>query len=235
MPPITRKRNNRRASLLVQTAALSIQGRAGPASPTRGPPDSSYDPKFYDSSEDYDSDVCLDQPLPQRVSSKLRSAIHAACVDLDDEEGYFPREIEHDLETVEPKLEDLAELLVEVEESIVWWKESDARLEPLSDVDVLCHMYRTVKRGDKVIGPALLLELKMQLDTYYTLYRGLVKHRSALATSLLVRRVRKSHTDSGRATRCIPTEQTTGETLVVWLERLKQKVDAAVVKCGERV
>jgi hypothetical protein len=143
--------------------------------------------------------------------------------------------MEHDLETVEPKLEDLAELLVEVEESINWWRDMDACLASLSDVDLLCHMYRFVKQGDEVIGDVFLLELKMQLDTYHTMYRGLVKNRSALATSLLVRRVRKSHTDSGRATRCIPTEQTTGEALVVWLERLKQKVDAEVVKCGERV
>jgi hypothetical protein len=232
MPPSTRKTRSRRASLSVQRAAVSMHRGAAA---THGPPDSTYDPKFYDSNEDYDSDVCLEQPLKQRVSSKLRSAIHVAGVDLDDDEGFFPRDMEHDLETVEPKLEDLAELLVEAQESINWWRDVDARLAPMSDVDVLCHMYRFVKRGDEVIGDALLLELKMQLDTYYTLYRGLVKHRSALASSLLVRRVRKSHTDSGRATRCVPTEQTTGEALVVWLEGLKQKVDAAVVKCGERV
>jgi hypothetical protein len=191
-------------------------------------------PLAYDS-DVYDSDECLDQPLPQRVSAKLKSAMHAAEFDLDDEEGWYPRDDEYDILSAEPNLEDLSELLVEVEEAIIWWKESDARHGSASDVEVLCGIYRDAKKHDEVIGPRLLLELKMNVDTYVAIYRGLEKHRDALATTLLVRRVRTSNTAEGRATRCVPTEHTTGEALVVWLERLKQRVDAALVRCGERV
>jgi len=196
----------------------------------------------YDSDDGYDSDECLTQSMAKRVSSKLRSAIRASWFELEDEDENWPHDQKHDLTTVEPTLEALAEFLVEVEEAMIWWREiemlqialahgSDAR----TDVDLLCSIFRDLMKEDDNIGQRCLLELKLCVDTYVALYRYLTKHRAVLDTTLVVRRRRSLSAAEGRATRCVPTQQTTGEALVVRLEQLKKSLDAALVRCGERV
>lgn len=225
MPPTTRKQGWRR-SLTVQTNALSIQGRGSTAGTS-----STSTNEFYNSDEDYDSDADAELSLADRASSKLRSLLHNSWVDLEDEEENYPHDKNHDLATVEPKLDDLAEFLVGVEESLVWWKESAIARSTLSDVDAWCNMFREVKKDGRSIGTRLLLELKMVIDTWVRLYRGLEEHRPALEQSLLVRRVRTKSTHE----RTESVVHTTGEALVQRMEALKQKMDEALNKCGESV
>ena len=235
MAPITRSVSFRSTASNVQGAALSIL-RAPLAQPPSRVALQNFD-GLYHSDEDYDSDQCTELPLSDRVSSKLRSAAHAAWVDLMDDDGNFPHDDGHNLATVESTLEALAEFLVEVEEALVWWRETDTRYGGTgrTDTQTFGHMYRTLAKHGRKIGTRMMLELKMICDTYVSLYRGLDEHRRMLGTSLLVRRVRTSSAAEARATRMELTEQTTGEQLLQRLEVLKQKIDATLVQCGEQV
>jgi hypothetical protein len=221
MPPTTRRTGRRAVSSSVQAAALSMRGR-GTAPST-----------MWDSDEDYDSEDCAGMPMPERVSSKLRSAVHRAWVDLEDRNGYFPHDNMHDIATVEPTLESLAEFLVEVEESIIWWRESDPRYAGTgrTDAQTLAHIYRALKTDDRPIGTRMVLELKMICDTYVVLYRG--ARSLDLATDMEVRPRRTSSRADARATRTQRSEQTTGEALVQRLEALKFVIDAALSENGE--
>ena len=133
----------------------------------------------------------------------MRSALHAAWVDLSDDDFYFPHDNDHNMETVEPTLQGLADFLVEVQEALVWWRESDSRYRGTAhtDVETLWHIYYALVKDDRVIGMRAVLELKMIADTYVALYRGLDAHRLTLGTSLLVRRVRMSSGVEERGTR----------------------------------
>ena len=224
MPPTTRRAGRHSARLNVQATALSIQSRGIAAS------------VMYNSDEDYDSDTCARMPLLDRVSAKLRSAVHAAWLDLEDEEGHFPHDHGHNLETVEPTLEALAEFLVEVEESILWTKDVMNFSDAPSDVKTVCFIYQRLMKHDLHIGTRMVLELKMLCDTYVAVYRGLDTHRHALGTLLFVRQVRTSSSSAeARATRMEPTDQTTGEALMQRVERLKLAIDMALTRCGENV
>ena len=235
MPSTTRKK--KRSSLAVQATAMSIQGGGSVASNTTTTTNAantaivSSPCEFYNSDKDYDSDADAQLSMAERVSSKLRSVLHNSWVDLEDENECYPHDMDHNLATVEPKMEELAEFLVDVEESLVWWKESAEGRKRFNDIEAWCNMFREVKKDDRFIGTRLLLELKMVIDTWVTLYRGLEKNRPALEASLLVRPVRTS-SDQPRTE---PTETTTGEALVRRMEVLKYKVDDALVKCGEHV
>ena len=224
MPPTTRRAGRHNARLNVEAVALSIQSRGITSS------------VMYDSDEYYDSDTCARMPLFDRVSGKLRSAVHAAWLDLEDEEGHFPHDHGHNLETVEPTLEAVAEFLVEVEEGILWTKDVMNFPDTPSDMKTVCFIYQMLMKHDLHIGTRMVLELKMLCDTYVAVYRGLDAHRPALGTLLFVRQVRaSSSSEEARATRMEPTEQITGEALVQRVERLKLAIDVALTRCGENV
>jgi len=252
MPPSTHKKT--RSSNKVQTTAMSIQGCGSAActtattTTTTNAANTSMPCEFYNSDKDYDSDADAQLPMEERVSSKLRSMLHNSWVDLEDEDENYPHDMNHNLATVEPKIEELAEFLVDVEESLVWWKESSEGRKRLNDVEAWCSMFRDIKKDGRKIGTRLLLELKLVIDTWVRLYRGIDyyhpelemsplfqrlrdQRRPALEASLLVRPVR-TRSDQPRTE---PTETTTGEALVRRMEVLKYKVDDALVKCGEHV
>lgn len=134
MPSTTRSTHRLTSRLTVQTAVLSIQGSVLAVSTTTGMD------ATYDSDEDYDSENCSELPLEESVSSKLSSVLHNAWVDLEDEDENYPHDHKHDLATVEPKLENLAEFQVDVEEAFVWWKESVTVRNSLNDVEALYNM-----------------------------------------------------------------------------------------------
>lgn len=188
---------------------------------------------MFDSDEDYDSDECVEMPMPVRVSSKLRSAAKRAWLDLEDENGYWPHDTKHDLATVEPTLEALADFLVEVGESIVWWRESDPIYSGpgCTDAQTLGSVYRALNLRDQPIGTRMVLELKMICDTYVVLYRG--PRELDLARDIEVRCGRTSSRAETRATGARRSEQTTGEALARRVEALKLAIDASLAENGE--
>ncbi|MEI6355522.1 MAG: hypothetical protein WCP53_00290 [Verrucomicrobiota bacterium] len=254
MPPPNWRRTRRQPR--PPALALSSRTRSRTRSRTYRHSGPSLDRSAYifDSDEDYDSDMCADWALPARVSSKVRSALHAAWVALEDAEGNFPRDDSHDLTTVAPHahthmltrtltahtqvdatLDDLAEFLTEMEEALNWFRAVVNAPDAESDAATLVRMHSAlrVEKPDepapRPIGPRVLLETNLVALSFTALFREC--EPAQLAASLRVRRVRTSLDPALREARMAPSEPTSGEALVCRAERLQAAVDAALAQC----
>jgi len=186
-------------------------------------------PHLYIDEEDYDSDVevAIGSSLFQRYKNKLLSVIHDGWLYLDDEDGNYPHDPAYDPSTATPMLDELGDFLAEAEEVAVWCRQAHRVQE--SDAATWSRIYRTLTTAStpqRVIGPRAVLELQRLVDTWVSLYRGL--HRAALADTLLVRRSRDSSAAGERHLRCVPTEPTTGEALLLRAEILQAALAAAL-------
>ncbi len=184
---------------------------------------------LWDEDEDYDSDVCvrLGWSLEQRARSKLTSLIHAAMVDLDDDEGNWVTESGYEVLGTSPMREDLQNFVVELEEVLVWSRESRRVVE--SDVDTIVWIFREMRKEGRVIGPRPVRDLLMLVDTWIMYYRYV--YDNGLWTEQPARESRASSRASLRAGRHAQTETVTTESLVQRLEDLQASIREAFAVC----
>ncbi len=123
------------------------------------------------------------------------------------------------------KVWSLQDFVVEIEEVIIWCRQSRRVVE--TDVQTICWMHRELRREDQLIGPRAVLELSMLVLSWVAYYRFV--YDNGLLTEQPARVSRSNSRSGARAGRHARTVTTTTEALVQRLEALKASIDAALV------
>ncbi len=173
--------------------------------------------------------------LEKRAKYKLLNAIHVGRVNVSDEDFWWSRDEDYDIETVDPSLEGFAEFLVEIKEALVWHAEVRGVSESVTET--LCHVYHSLNNEDgscasgmRNIGRDAVTELRGILDAYQAIYQ-LDEHQAALDMVVRQRRVRASSAED-RTTRFSQTRRTWGAELLAQTAELLSSVDTALAQCG---